>query len=184
MSRLIICADPGASASITAALDDGGPRVQVVWQASIWGSSRRSWMGRAISALGELEHVTGDYPADGPQRLHIEVPASNSKSRRGKLGPATFTGLGRMIGRLEALAFSAGYEVLLVDSGAWPKVLGLPTGKRGDGAHRLGEAAMHCIWSGAPRPARGESNAETERAICLAESALMCAAVARGVEVR
>lgn len=97
----------------------------------------------AVAAHGKkwLPTVKETLSYTVPGVAFIERPADKVRSVGARHHLAMF-GLGRRFGRIEQLALEHGHEVRPVTTAEWWAVLPLRlTGKRGDGLHRVHEAA-------------------------------------------
>jgi hypothetical protein len=117
--------DPGGSACLAVvALDP----VRLIALYDVHGVK---WYDRMVAA------VAG---AQGP--IYCERPATKIRKGSPMRNHNSAFGLGRNVGRWEAVAASQGRAILLVETGAWWAALPTKlTGKRGDGLHRVDEAA-------------------------------------------
>ena len=167
--------DPGASAAFALVEAEERGRPRLLWHANVWGTGE-AWWNRLNGAVAELP-----APLD---LVLIEVPGGGSRSRRGTRGPATWGGHGAYRGQIVAVLrmHPQSLQPETIGSDEWPKLLGVRVGKdRGTilaGEHRLREAALYVE---AMPPAEGwDSAADAERAVAVAEAALIaCAGVVR-----
>ena len=140
--RPILAIDPGSTAGIALVLPPIGGLAPLLYGAwTITGSTQRAWLTRARAALDEARSLT---PA--PWQVLAEKDAPARRMRRGargaggdKYGLATVAGMGRYRGYLMALAWAHYPDHEPAQVLDWARGLGLPTGKRGDGSHRLAE---------------------------------------------
>ena len=187
-ASLFLGIDPGASASmalVRASLTRSGsvagdrPHLVAAW--SIYGSTRAAWDRRLDQALQELA-------AHDVEAAWMEIPGGRGKTIN-RYSSDWLLGLGKRIGRMqEALRQRLELQTMDLSSGDWPGLVGVRVGKVAaslrpkapEGAHRLGEAALHVVGAvRAPRTWAGLSDAEAERLVSISEATLIAAA---GVE--
>lgn len=176
--------DPGAQGAL-AVLEVASPRPRLLWSCALTatrGPERVALHRAALVGLCDAALAI----AGVPHLLALEVPAEGGKSRGGVKALAlaqVFRDAGWMVGYVQR---GWGVEVLELESGAWAKALGLPTGKQPaaygmpEGAHRVPEAGLHVDCSRAGLVAKLDATtAERVRLVARAEAALIGAAAIR-----
>lgn len=140
--RPILAIDPGKTSAIALVLRGSGasPFLYGTWL--ITGSTQRAWLRRAVEAIEGARRLT---PAPWQVLAEKDPPVRRRGSRGAagdKHGLATVAGMARYRGYLMALAWQhyPDHEPAQVKVGDWARGLRIPSGKRGEGHHRLTEA--------------------------------------------
>lgn len=177
---LAIGIDPGASASVTAVIRRRGALPLLLGSWSVWGGAS-TWEQRLGAMRLDLGEYVENHLAEGrPVRAALEVPGGQGRSRRGSRGPASFWRMMQAGGRIEQAIRDMGAELFELTSNEWPRAVGVRVGKsdEDEGAHRIDEARRQVDGFGAMVDGLDRtSKSGHERAVCLAESALMASAV-------
>lgn len=176
---LVLAVDPGkiSGAALVAAPTRPTIRPALLWAAVVTGSAWPTWFRAAQAAMDAALMVCETMGAS--PLLVIEDPPA--VARHGTLdgdhrGQKTWLGMGRRQGAWMALGLARGLRVELVPQPVWTRAMRVPSGKRGEGEHRIQEAGLHLEQGRTTLeslPAKGRIDA--------AESALLGCAMVRGL---
>lgn len=176
--RGILAFDPGAvTGTALVAPGAGREKPRLLWAGVVAGDPWDRWIAEAGAALGAALLAAQAAKLTVLVAVEEPPPVSRGGSLEGdRHGQRSWLGIGRRQGALLTLASIQALPCRRVEQGNWTAAMRVPTGKQGDGAHRLQEAYLHLEGARdvlGHLPEKGRIDA--------AEAALLGCALARGL---